>query len=144
MTNGLYEQDYFSWSQRQAALLKAGRLNEIDAALLAEEIEDIGKEIRNACFSFVTRILEHMLKLEYSILDGSKPHWRSEVSHFRDELENRLTRSIERQLDLERLYGKAVRAATAALELDDPEFGLRPPTACPWSLAQIRGDDGLE
>ena len=36
--------DLYSWAVRQAALLREGRLAEIDAAAIAEEIDDVGEE----------------------------------------------------------------------------------------------------
>ena len=38
------EADLYSWARRQAELLRAGRLSEIDAAAIAEEIDDVGEE----------------------------------------------------------------------------------------------------
>ena len=37
------EADLYSWALRQAELLRAGRLTEIDAAAIAEEIDDVGE-----------------------------------------------------------------------------------------------------
>ena len=34
-----YELDFHAWTNEQAALLRAGRLSDIDAAHIAEEIE---------------------------------------------------------------------------------------------------------
>ena len=36
--------DLYSWAVRQAALLRAGRLSEIDPVAIAEEIDDVGEE----------------------------------------------------------------------------------------------------
>lgn len=42
-----YEADVIAWAQEQAALLRAGRLDEIDAEHIADEIEDVAcAEIR--------------------------------------------------------------------------------------------------
>jgi hypothetical protein len=38
-----YEADLVAWARDNAALLRSGRLTEIDAAHLAEELEDMGK-----------------------------------------------------------------------------------------------------
>ncbi|MDQ3559327.1 MAG: DUF29 domain-containing protein, partial [Pseudomonadota bacterium] len=37
-----YESDLYAWSREQAALLRAGRLGEIDAENIAEEVLDVG------------------------------------------------------------------------------------------------------
>ena len=139
MSSRLHDTDFFTWSHRQAVLLRTGQLSKIDAELLAEEIEDMGNEIRNACLSFITHILELLLKLRYSSKDGPKRHWRGEIVNFRIELDRRLTGSIQRRIDLDKLYRQAVRLAVA--NLDEPEFAARLPKECPWSLAQVRDDD---
>ena len=38
-----YEQDFYMWTQEQAAILKAGALSQLDVANLIEEIESMGK-----------------------------------------------------------------------------------------------------
>lgn len=42
MTNSACENDFYGWALQQAALLRAGRLSEIDAEPLAEEMESLG------------------------------------------------------------------------------------------------------
>ena len=43
MKASLYESDFYAWSNHQAALLRAGKLNEADIDNIAEEIESMGK-----------------------------------------------------------------------------------------------------
>ncbi len=44
MTSAIgYEDDVVAWATEQASLLRAGRLDQLDRAHLAEEIEDVGK-----------------------------------------------------------------------------------------------------
>ena len=43
-----YEQDFYGWTQEQASLLKAGRLNELDIDNLIEEIETMGRSEKRA------------------------------------------------------------------------------------------------
>lgn len=38
-----YEQDFYGWTQEQAALLRAGRLADLDIANLIEEVETMGR-----------------------------------------------------------------------------------------------------
>jgi hypothetical protein len=37
-----YEQDFYAWTQAQAAKLRSGRLAEIDVENIAEELESMG------------------------------------------------------------------------------------------------------
>ena len=139
MPSRLHDTDFYTWSHKQAVLLRTGQLSKIDADLLAEEIEDMGNEIRNACCSFIRHILEHLLKLRYSSQDAPRKHWRREIVNFRVELDQRLTNSIKHQIDLPKLYRQAVRLAVA--NLDEPDFDGHLPETCPWTLAQVRDED---
>lgn len=42
MTTALHEQDFYAWTQRQAALLKNEDYAELDLTNLVEEIEEMG------------------------------------------------------------------------------------------------------
>lgn len=44
----LYEQDFYAWAMKNAELLRQGRISEVDAMHLAEELEDMGKSNRRA------------------------------------------------------------------------------------------------
>jgi len=136
----LHETDFPVWADQQAALLRAGRLAEADIEHIAEDLEDMGNEVRNACRAFPRRIVEHLLKLQYSSQDQHKEHWRDEVINFRGDLDDRLTRSIENQLSaqLEQIYRKGRAFAVAALSPREPEFAGRLPETCPWTLDQLR------
>ncbi len=39
----LYEQDFYQWTQEQAALFKARALSQLDMANLIEEVESMGR-----------------------------------------------------------------------------------------------------
>src|SRR5207302_7891726 len=39
----LYDEDFYRWTQHQAALLRSGKWQELDYANLAEEVESLGK-----------------------------------------------------------------------------------------------------
>ena len=73
----LYEEDLYVWSQTQAALLRAGRFDELDLANLTEEIEDVGGALTRSVRSHVRTIIEHLLKLEHSKLTSATPAGRA-------------------------------------------------------------------
>ena len=58
----VYEQDEHGWLLHQAGLLRAGRLEEVDRASLAEFLTDMAITHRNAFQSAMTVLLHHMLK----------------------------------------------------------------------------------
>ena len=120
----LYDTDYLAWIEQQAAALRArgGGANALDYDNLAEEIEDLGKSEFNACQSFVERIIEHLLKLQFSSEVEPRPHWRGEILAFRDQLQDRLTRTLENRLreKLPLLFQRQVRQLHRRELLDDP------------------------
>ena len=134
----LYDEDFYAWTQQQAALLRrlppAG--NELDLEHIAEEIEDLGRSDLRAARSLCQHIIEHFLKLEFSSLDEPADHWRDEIVEWRVQLEQSLTRSIEAKLDLPSQYRGALRLVRR-LERDVPGFMSRLPRACPYTLEQI-------
>jgi len=128
---GLYEDDFYAWTEAQAAALRAhGRGDDaIDFARVAEEVEDLGRSELNACESLAERIIEHLLKLDYAELRTSERHWRLELAAFRRALHRRLTPSLRSRL--EAALGDRVRAgrrmAAAALSAhDDPGADVLP------------------
>ncbi|MBW4620563.1 MAG: DUF29 domain-containing protein [Cyanosarcina radialis HA8281-LM2] len=64
-TETLYDRDYCAWLERTAALLRAGKLHELDIENLTEEIEDLGKSQQQALKSNLIILLLHLLKYKY-------------------------------------------------------------------------------
>jgi len=59
----LYEQDFYAWTQEQAALLREGAVHELDLVHLAEEIADMGHSQQDKLASHLLVLLAHLLKL---------------------------------------------------------------------------------
>lgn len=97
----LYEADYVAWAEAQAAALEAGRLEELDLVNLADEVGDLGRSAQNGCRSYVARIIEHLLKLQFVPRPQDRPHWRGEITAFRNDLERDLTPSLRTRLPTE-------------------------------------------
>src|SRR4029453_5910695 len=60
----LYDQDFYAWTQEQAALLREGAVHELDLTNLAEEIESLGKSEQRELYNRLRRLLRHLLKLQ--------------------------------------------------------------------------------
>ncbi len=58
-----YGEDEHGWLMEQAGLLRAGRLEEVDRASLAEFLTDMAAAHRHAFQSAMTVLLHHMLKV---------------------------------------------------------------------------------
>ncbi len=59
------EADLYSWARRQAELLRAGKLSEIDPAAIAEEIDDVGEEQYYWLESALRVLMLHLLKWDH-------------------------------------------------------------------------------
>jgi hypothetical protein len=138
--DNLYDDDFYAWTQQQADLLRRLPVtsNQLDAELLAEEIEDLGRSEVRSAQSLCEHITEHLLKLEYSGLTEPANHWRREIVEWRIQLERTLTRSIRAKLDLPDLYRTALRLLRR-LEDMPTDWLNRVPSECPYSFDQIAG-----
>jgi hypothetical protein len=140
----LYVRDYHAWTQAQAAELRAMIRRRIETALdlahLAEEVEDLGRSERDAVRSQMRRVIEHLLKLEYSQAPGPRDGWKDTVADARAVLDDKLSPSL--RLDLEavwdRLYGQVLPKARRALRrFDERAVAETLPSACPYDLDDI-------
>jgi hypothetical protein len=137
--------DFHAWALDQARRLRAyarTRPNEpLDWELLAEEIEDMGKRDRRTCESFLERIIEHLLRIDYARDPQTLRHWAAEVRIFRRHLARVITPTIRVLLrrNLRRHYLAAVEDAELSMRAD-PTFLDRAPRECPYSWDQITGD----
>jgi hypothetical protein len=61
----LYEDDRYEWTTRQATLIRAGRVDELDLDHIAEQLDDLGSEIYRRLESALTVLFAHMLKWDY-------------------------------------------------------------------------------
>ncbi len=90
----LYRRDLIAWSRQQAEALRAaaqGGTNKfLDWENLAEEIEDLGASQRSAAGSYIMRIIQHLVKLEYSPAADPLAGWRRTVRLARLQLEKRV------------------------------------------------------
>jgi hypothetical protein len=148
MATNLYETDFVAWTQEQAAELRRlrdARINtRLDLDLLAEEVEDLGSELRFAVRSHVARIIEHLLKIEYSPAHEPRHGWRRSVRNARDEVEQRMTPTVRRDVEkqLSKLFEKARRNVADSLEAYREYDALDAlPTLNPYSLDEILDPD---
>lgn len=58
-----YDQDFYAWTQQQAALMREGAVHELDLEHLIEEMDDMGHSQRDALASHLLVLITHLLKL---------------------------------------------------------------------------------
>ncbi|WP_258591021.1 DUF29 domain-containing protein [Mesorhizobium sp. AR07] len=77
-----YETDYAQWCAEQGALLREGRLSDLDRENLAEEIESLGRSDRREIRSRMRVLIAHLLKWEFQ--PGHRCHsWQASISEQR-------------------------------------------------------------
>ncbi len=136
----LYDQDFVEWTVRNAELLRAGRLDEIDIEHLAEEIEDMGKSQQRELESRLVVLLAHLLKWRTQP-EGRGSSWRSTVNTQRREIRRMLGKmpSLGRHLEqsMPEAYADAVGSAADETSLPKTAF----PKSCPFTRDQIMDEE---
>src|SRR5258706_6861530 len=61
----LYDQDFYAWTQQQAALLRDQKTQALDFANLAEEIESLGRSDKRELGNRLRILVLHLLKWRY-------------------------------------------------------------------------------
>src|SRR5262249_61688818 len=84
-----YDQDFHAWTQRTAALLRAGRFEETDIEHVAEEIEDMGRRDARELNSRMRVLVTHLLKWQFQPGQRS-PAWLATLSAGRQEVRSLL------------------------------------------------------
>ena len=148
LPSAAYDDDFVAWSLDQAERLRALAASGVNLPLdlphLAEEIEDLGKNVRNLCRNQVRRIIEHLLKLQCSPAAAPRNDWKASIVEARQELRDNLTATIERDLadTLPTLFADARRRAVLGMERHGEANAAKSmPRRCPWALDSILRDD---
>jgi hypothetical protein len=131
MPDDLYERDVLAWSQHQAELLRClgrgERVNDVDWAHVAEEIEDVGLSELHSVESFLALIMEHLLELHVAPDSQAVLHWRREIVVFQRNALRRFTPSMRQRIDLQALCVDAVDQFVAGEKVGDlaplPDLG---------------------
>lgn len=130
----LYEEDFVSWTEEMAHLLQKHQTVGLDWDNLAEEISDLGINLKNAMSSHLENLLIHLIKWEIQPERRSRS-WEDSISNSRRELDFLADRtpSLRRHLS-ETFESSYSRARKYALR----ETRLPPAThVSTWSQEQV-------
>lgn len=131
-----YDEDFFAWTQEQAALLRTRRFSSIDIENIAEELESLGRSEKKEIRSRMTVLLTHLLKWGYQASKRSNS-WRATLASQRKELRRELTDSPSLRsypaTVLSDLYETARLDASGETGLPLETF----PAECPFTIEQI-------
>ena len=160
----VYNTDFYAWTQEQAALLRAGAVDDLDLDHLAEEIESLGLSDRRALESDLEVLLIHLLKWQHQPEHRVAGHsWYDTITEHRGRIERLLrdSPSLRRQVPalLTERYPKARDRAlmqmAPALPRRHDELLPRTPKdllreaarafpllpTCPWTPTEVLDDD---
>lgn len=138
--NSLYDTDFYTWTQQQAGLLKAGRFSDADLENIIEEIESMGRSEKRELESRLAVLLQHLLKWRYQPARRGKS-WELTIKWQRVDFLKVLKENPGLKPKLAGLlidaYQSAVIKASEETGLDESDF----PAICPWSLQEISQSD---
>jgi Domain of unknown function DUF29 len=132
----LYERDFYLWVEQQAALLREGRLDELDVANLLEEIESMGRKDKKAIKSNLVVVLLHLLKYQFQPNRRSRSWLDSILEHrqrLRDDLEESPSLRAHLAAVFPHAYGDA--RARAIIQTGLPQRAF--PQTSPFTLEQV-------
>ncbi|MGA3311250.1 MAG: DUF29 domain-containing protein [Xanthobacteraceae bacterium] len=131
-----YDRDLYSWAVEQAALLRAGRLAEVDALSLAEEIDDVGSKQYDKLQSALRLILLHLLQWDHQPERRSRS-WQLSIAVQR----RHVLRVLRKNPGLKTVVDEAVTEAYEIARLEAAAQTLLEedifPVECPYSWNEI-------
>ena len=144
----LYDDDFYLWTRNQAEALRrlaAERWNgPLDLEHLAVEVEDLGTSQLSTVRSQIERVIEHLLKLEFSPAADPRRGWLVSVLNARGHAADRMTAAMRNEIEpaLPRLYARARRRAVISLtEHGELDLAAVLPKTCPYTLDQLLDED---
>jgi Domain of unknown function DUF29 len=136
----LYDTDFYAWANEQAALLRAGRLSELDIENIAEEIESMGRSERRELVSRLTVLFHHLLKWRFQpVFRGNSWQLTIEEQRLRVSEHLRDNPSLKSQLDdaMVSAYRFGRLHAQQETGLDRKTF----PADCPFTFDEAMNPD---
>jgi hypothetical protein len=131
-----YEDDLYGWVEAQIALLKAGRLTEVDARNIAEELADVGHDQYDILESALGILMMHLLKWDHQPTHRSRS-WVNTVHEQR----KRIARVLRKNPSLKSRIPEATEEGYEdARDNAAAETGVARklfPKACPYDWSAI-------
>lgn len=131
----LYERDFYTWALRQAELVRARRLEELDLENVAEELESLGKEQAHKLQSAFRVLLLHLLKWRYQPQRRSRS-WRGTIVRERTNVEEVLEGNPGLKPRTTELFAAAYRGARKEAAAETGLSLARFPEASPFTLSE--------
>jgi len=83
------------------ALKQLYEFQQLDLEHLIEELEDLGKEKKNAVASLLEQVIRHLLLLQYwtKETEYNTINWQEEIYNFRTQLKREMTTNLRNYLE---------------------------------------------
>jgi len=132
----LYELDDAQWLEETVNLLKKHQFQQLDLDNLIEELEDLGREKKNAVASLLEQIIRHLLLLQYWTKESeyNAVHWQEEIYNFRTQLGRKITTNLRNYLEKE--LNSIYQDALGFVKIKTVNSVVFPPD-CPYSPEQL-------
>jgi hypothetical protein len=138
----LYELDDSQWLGETISLLRNHQFQQLDLEHLIEELEDLGKEKKNAVASLLEQVIRHLLLLQYwtKETEYNTINWQEEIYNFRTQLRRKITANLRNSLEEELNY--IYEDALGFVKIKTANTVIFP-SQCPYSLEQLLDRDWL-
>ncbi|CCI19122.1 conserved hypothetical protein [Microcystis aeruginosa PCC 9807] len=132
----LYEIDDSQWLGETVSLLRNHQFSQLDLEHLIEELEDLGKEKKNAVASFLEQVIRHLLLLQYWTKEAeyNTINWQEEIYNFRTQLKRKMTTNLRNYLEEEINF--IYQDALGFVKIKTVNTVIFP-SQCPYSLEQL-------
>ncbi|MFM8310062.1 MAG: DUF29 domain-containing protein [Microcystis aeruginosa] len=132
----LYELDDSQWLGETISLLRNHQFQQLDLEHLIEELEDLGKEKKNAVASFLEQVIRHLLLLQYWTKEAeyNTIHWQEEIYNFRTQLKRKMMANLRNYLEEE--LNSIYQDALGFVKIKTVNTVIFP-SQCPYSLEQL-------
>ena len=132
----LYEIDDSQWLGETVSLLRNHQFSQLDLEHLIEELEDLGKEKKNAVASFLEQVIRHLLLLQYWTKEAeyNTIHWQEEIYNFRTQLKRKMMANLRNYLEEE--LNSIYQDALGFVKIKTVNTVIFP-SQCPYSLEQL-------
>ncbi len=143
-----YERDYHAWLTAQVRAVRQGRVYDLDAPNLAEELEDMGHSAKKALRSQLVRLMAHLLKwsVQKDLRErnpSAANRWLASIRNARAEIRDDLAESPSLKRYLPTIFSKAYSAAINSAVEDSGLADSAFPAQCPWPLDDVLKDNFL-
>jgi len=141
-----YQDDFYAWTQYQAAVVRQMPVTDIgfDREHVAEEIEALGRNERDAVRRQIRLIFAHILLLTHSPAELPRSEWRDAIDDARQIVSDKMTASLRRETEdmLAKLYADGRNRAELTLRAQGARNAAAElPLVCPYTLDQLLLED---